>query len=134
MHFRIVTCPLSYPMCPVVTPLFEANVIPDGAREGMLAFLDAIKATHARARTSDEVLRPMDLPRFRNGYYGVVKFLQRNDKNDFEVRDWTETIPGILQVGLVELIAQLTEMMQRMIRFMKSLPESGGSLKTTRSV
>lgn len=92
-------------------------VIPDGARGGMLVLLEAIKAAHARARVrgrGDEVLRRMDLPRFRNGHYGMVKFLQRNDKNGFDPGDWYgnsyfNTEPGNLQAGFVELIAQLTK-------------------------
>lgn len=83
----------------------------------MIVLLEAIKAAHVRARErggGDNILKHMDLPRFRDGDYGMIKFLQKNDNKKFDAGDWYtnsdyNTDERNLRKGFATLIAQLEE-------------------------
>lgn len=68
------------------------------SRAGMVVLLEAIKAAHARARVKAKasgddaeknasILQHMDATRFKDGHYGMVKYLQKRDE-DFSPGEW----------------------------------------------
>lgn len=82
--FRWLTIAVSYTTATASS--FKAKDIPEGAPDGLRTLLDVVKAAHERA--SGDVARHMNLPRYRNHKFSMVRYLQANDADHFNGGEW----------------------------------------------